>query len=218
MGQVEQQIAEIQPYVQAIRDNPELIDQINRGTRPSRSTPQPEDDQEARDTAEDLGLYTADNRLDIARARRILDRAVSNAEKKLEGRLRRTEQTTVQAQADVMRQRLYTLKDKDGVTPMASRESMDEMLKVLPAELVAQPNVAFFVALAAAGFDKYNGRRPQVVEPEDFGDPLHTEPTGRRSVGIHPELQQIGRGLGLTDADLKSAAARPASRRGIPLE
>lgn len=222
MAQVEQQIAEIRPYAEYIKQHPELIEQAASGTAPSRTTPQPEDDIEARDTAEDLGLYTADNKLDIARARRILDRATANAEKKLEKQLEPMRRQNAEGQAAQMRERLYGLKAKDGVTPIATRESLDEMAKVLPPDLLAQPNVAFFVALAAAGFDKFNGRTPQAAaraaEDEGYNDPLHTEAPGRRGTSLPPELSRMGKRFGVSEAQLKEVTQKFDPRQALELE
>lgn len=221
MAQVEQQIAEIRPYAEFIKQNPEILEHAANGTKPSRTAEQPVEDIEARDTAEDLGLYTADNKLDIARARRILDRATSNAEKKLQKEIEPLRRQTVEGQAAAMKQRLYSLKAQDGVTPIATRESLDEMSKVLPADLLAQPNVAFFVALAAAGFDKFNGRAPkaaQRAEEPEYDEPLHTEAPGRRGSGLNPELQKLGQRMGVTEAQLKDINQKYVPGKALALE
>src|SRR3990167_925963 len=69
---IQQQIDTLRPYADAIRQNPNLIKLAQQATRPSgQDTVQPDDDQEARDTAEDLGLYHPQTgELDVARARR----------------------------------------------------------------------------------------------------------------------------------------------------
>lgn len=205
--QVDRQLQEISPYVEAIRQNPGLIDAVKAGTHATPAhAAQPQDDTDAKDTAEDFGFYTTDGQLDIARARRVLDRATAAAEKKLQGQIAPLRQQTADTAAREMRQRVATMRDKAG-QPVASEESLNEMFGLLPSELVANPQVAFVVALAAAGMDKYAGRTPRVAQAPaaapTYREPIYTESTGRRApAGPSEELLQMGAKVGLAAKDL----------------
>jgi hypothetical protein len=201
---VEAQLNEAAPILNAIKANPKLLDAVTKGTRATAEhVDQPQDDQDAKDTAEDMGFYTTDGQLDVARGRRVLDRATARAERKMEERLGPIRQQTAETSANAMRNRVDGMRTKDGA-PLATKESLDQIFGMVPAELRADPRTAFVMTLAAAGMDLYSGRKPAAPQQtREYNEPIYTEPAGRRGgTGVSAELAALGKRVGLTEKDL----------------
>jgi len=216
-----QEVEEIRPYVEQIRANPDLVRSVQ--TRQSApQTIQPEHDQDAIDLAQDMGWYVPQTgELDVARGQRWLQKLDQRAARKAQAEIEPIRQQSVQGQAAVMRQRVAAIRDKTGA-PVASEESLNQVFSMVPAELSANPQVAFVLTMAAAGFDKYSGRAPQAVQAQQparpVADPIYTESVGRRGAAqVSEDLLRIGSRLGLTESELKTSAAR-TSRAPIALE
>lgn len=218
MQTLQTQLQEVRPYVDKLRE-PGVLDRLTKGTHATpASTEQPADDQEAKDTAEDMGFYTTDGQLDVARARRVLDRIESRNARRTQNDLAPLRQQTAVQAAQVMRQRVDTMRTKEGA-PLASRESLDEVFGMVPPELQADPKTAFVMALAAAGMDLFTGRKGVVTAPpagREYSEPIYTEaPGGRRAgAGISAELAALGKRVGLSDKELAGAANRQTGRGG----
>jgi hypothetical protein len=213
-------LTEITPYVEAIKANPKLIDAVQQQTRPSApQTIQPEDDAEAIDWAQDNGLITAQGELDVARARRQLNRLDAIAEKKAQAVVAPFRQNDAQRATEQNREaaRRVTL---PGGSRLASDESINEaygMLRDAP-ELTANPQVAALMPLLAAGLDVAKGRRLPQGGRVDMPDPLYTEPAGgsRRVAAIPTETSRILAKVGVSEKEFSSAKAMTS--RGVELE
>lgn len=220
-ARVAQQVEEIRPYAELIKANPQLIEMAQQATRHSApQTIQPEHDQDAVDLAQDMGWYVpATGELDVARGQRWLAKLDARATRKAQAEVEPIRQQTVQGQAAVMRQRVAAIRDKSGA-PVASEESLNQVFSMVPPELSANPQVAFVLTMAAAGFDKYQGRTPPAPSqaPQPQTPPIYTESVGRRGPApISEELAKMGARFGLTEKDLRAVDARQ-SNRAIALE
>lgn len=176
LQQVSSRLDALNPLLERIQQDPTIL------TRAAgHPDPKPvERDIEAEQTAEDLGLIAQDGSLDVGRARRILDRLDQRAGRTVDTRIAPLAQTTAQQASDLHRARALNMRTPDGA-PFATQESINEAWAVLPAELTANPNVsAVVMPLVAAGIDRAKGRVPKAPERHEYGDPIFTEPGGRR--------------------------------------
>jgi hypothetical protein len=208
-----QQLATMTPEQQAA-----AIASVSRGTAPSRvSGPQPADDQEAAELAEDLGLVDANGSLDIARGRRMLDRLDRRASTRMQQEIAPLRQSTAAQQAAVLREQAKTHTDNAGI-PLATPESINEAYSLLPPELAANPNVQAVIIGTAMLIDKSKGRTPQAQARYQYADPLLTEPTGRRgSSGPSAQDRDLMKRLGVSAEDLK-ITEQLGTGRSISLE
>ena len=219
---IEAQLNEVRPILDAIKANPKLVEAVTRGTHATSATvEQPEHDQEAKDTAEDMGFYTTDGQLDVARARRVLDRIETRNARRTQSDLAPLKQQTAVRAAQEMRGRVDSIRTKEG-TSLASKESLDEIFGMVPPELQADGKTAFVLALAAAGMDIYTGRKPAAAAParSTYDEPIYTEPSGGRrgAVSVSAELAALGKRVGLTEKDLGATVQRYVPGRSLELE
>lgn len=217
MTTLQAQLQEVRPYVEKLRE-PGVLDRLKQGTHATpAAAEQPADDQEAKDTAEDMGFYTTDGQLDVARARRVLDRIETRNARRTQSEMAPLRQRTAEQAAQVMRSRVDTMRTKEGA-PLASRESIDEVFGMVPPELQADPKTAFVMALAAAGMDMFTGRKSAAPAPagREYAEPIYTEaPGGRRAgAGVSADLAALGKRVGLSDKELAAAANRQTGRGG----
>lgn len=220
------QLAQVQPLIEQLqRMTPEQREAVMTGKLPSpEGTRHDAQDDEARELAEDLGLIAADGSLDIARARKRLDKDNVRVQRMLEQATAPMRLNTAQTQASAIRQQAKTLVLKDG-TPMATAESIDEAYDMLPPELASQKNVAMVAIGTAMLIDKMKGRTPRAAGHSDprYADPIVSENVGRRSTApaLTAEERATATKLGLTEKQLQSAATALSTsngRRGINLE
>lgn len=173
------QLAPLAPVLTKLLQQPELIPQIVNGTVQTKDTkPQPEDDAEAREMAETVGLYTATGELDIARGRKVLDKVERLAGKRAEAIVEPVRATGIAQQATAVRTWCQTVKFKDGRQP-ASQESIREVLSRTPDADLVKPGMAEMVLTLAAGIDTQHGR---AANPRS-SEPVFVENSGGRSPG-----------------------------------
>jgi hypothetical protein len=218
-NQVSAQLAELQPVLEQFqRMTPQQRDALASGKAPSPAgTPHDAEDVEARELAEDMGLIAQDGSLDIARARKRLDKDDARFRRMMGEAVAPLRQSSAQQQAAVIRQQAMGITDKNGEL-IATPESITEAYAMLPAELAANPNVAAVALGVGMLIDKMRGR---VVKPaQQYSAPMYSEPSGRRSVsGVTAEDRAIAAKVGLTDKDLTAAAsAISQSGRGVRME
>lgn len=225
---VGQQLNDVMPLIEKLRDmTPAQREALATGRMPSLPGERHDaEDVEAKELAEDLGLIAADGSLDIARARKRLDKDNERYQRMLQEAVAPVRQHTAQQQARILSTQAKAIKDDQGV-PMASAASIDEAYAMLPPELASQPNVAMVAIGTAMLIDKMKGRRPAgpAAEPNERGyqAPIYSEsPGGRRGVpALTAEERASASKLGLTEKDLQSATAAlsgAAGRRGIAME
>lgn len=215
-----------QPLIDAIVSNPKLRAEALRiagGTRTTAdSAPLVDeaDDPDAAAIAEEFGHYLADGQTpDVARGRRILARLDARHGKQTDDRIRPLAGLTMNDKANQNLREAEAMVDKDG-TPLATKESIQEMAKQLPPQLLANPQVIDMVINSAIGLDRRKGRTPKPVD-----EPVFMERQGggfrRQESTISPEEKKQLERLGLTEKDYAASTKRletgVASRRGIVL-
>lgn len=219
-AQVSRELESLQPTLQALqRMTPAQRDALASGKTPSpEGTPHNDQDVEARELAEDLGLIAQDGSLDISRARKRLDKDNARIERMLESRVAPVRQSAAAQQAATIRQQAKGITDNTG-TLLATAESIDEAYAMLPPELAANPNTALVAIGTAMAIDRMKNRKVQ-QPAQDYGAPLYSEPmTGRRGPSISAEERELAKKVGLTDKDLTAAAtAIQQGGRGVRME
>lgn len=217
---VDAKLREMAPTLEAIRNNPKLVEQVQQGTRPSAPTTlQPQDDVEAQEWAEENGLITAEGGLDVARARRQLDKLDARAQKMAERTMGPMRQHTVNQVSDGHKQYAKTVTLKDG-SKAASDESIEQAFAMLPPELTADKNVAALIPILAAGLDVFTGRRAVKAAGVDYPEPIHTESSaGRRGpVALTPDLARLLERTGVSEKDYRSTEKAYVPGRPMRLE
>lgn len=207
---VEQRLTEVTPTLDLIRQNPHILEQVQQGTRPSApATIQPQDDREAQEWAEENGLITATGELDIARARRQLDRLDKRAAAMAERAVGPIRQNTAQQTSAAHRVQAKGVALPDG-TKFATEESVEQAFSLLPVELTADPKVAAIIPLIAAGLDRAKGKTPGRAVAREDSEPLITESVGRRGPApIDADLQRILQRTGITEKEYRETKYTP---------
>jgi hypothetical protein len=216
--EVDERLNRAQPVIDAIINNPKLraealrISQGTNATADTRAAADPDDDPDASAMAEEFGFYRADGVTpDVERGRRILSRLDTRHGKQTDDRIRPLAGLTLNQKANENLRDAAQMTDPDG-TPLATRESIDEVAKQLPAHLLANPQVLDLVINSAIGLDRRKGRTPKPVE-----EPLYFERQGSRRraepVVSAQEKATLER-LGLTEADYKKSGERLEQSRG----
>lgn len=220
-----QQLQDLQPVLQTLQHlTPEQRQALAQGKLPSPAgTAHNERDGEAIQWAEMNGFIAADGSLDVQRARQNLDWLDERHSRQTQAQIAPLRQTTAQQAATGLKSQAKSMKDSAG-TPLATGESIEEAYSMLPPELASQPNVAIVAIGTAMLIDKMKGRRPQAEQPDIYGSPLYSEPSGRRGTApaIAQEDLEMARKAGLSDKTFteisnKLAQAGPG-RRGFALE
>jgi hypothetical protein len=223
--EVDERLNRAQPIIDAIITNPKLraealrIAQGTRTTADNVDVPTTDDDPDGAAIAEDLGFYLSDGQTpDIARARRVLGRLDARHGKQTDDRIRPLAGLTLNEKANSNIREVYNMTNAEGV-PVATRESIQEVTKMLPPQLLANPDVTDLVVTLAVGMDHRKGRSPKPVE-----EPLYLERNGggrTRDAAISPEEKRTLERLGLTEKDYTASSKRleagVANRRGIVL-
>lgn len=224
--EVDERLNRAQPIIDAIITNPKLRAEamrIAQGTRASddrTDQPNPDEDPDAASYAEDAGFYLADGQTpDVARARRVLTRLDARHGRQTDDRIRPLAGLTLNEKANQNMREVAAMTDADG-TPLATRESIQEVAQQLPPHLLANPQVLELVINSAIGIDKRKGRSPKPVEDPVFME-RNNSGGGRRDAAISPEEKKQLERLGLTEKDYAASSRRleqgVANRRGIVL-
>lgn len=214
---------ELLPIAEAVNKDPELgklIKQTLDGTRQSRpAAEQVADDPEALEMAQDLNLVTKDKDgndvWDVARAQRVLNRATSRAEKKIQPLVDGAREAAFTMRGEQNLTAMYNLTTKSG-EPLATEQSIREILaeSKTPMHMLADPRVARSVAMFAAGRDREEGRTPK-----EGIEPVYLERPGSRR-GEHQMTEtdrRFGQRLGLTEKDY-AAVGKPNHKGEVDLE
>lgn len=222
--EVDERLEQASPIINAVLSNPRLRAEAIRavqGTRPTADhVDQPTDDAEAAAVAEDYGFYLADGVTpDVARGQRVLGRIAKAAERIADERIRPLAGVTLNQQAEQNIARAIALTDDEGV-PLATAESIREVQKLLPSNLLANPQVVDMVINQAIGLDRRMRRTPKAQD-----EPLWLASAGGRTrqapVITSEERARINR-LGISEKDYLASSQKldtaVASRRGIVLE
>ena len=220
---VEGRLERASPIIEAVINNPKLRAAAMAKTRPSGEyTEQPDDDPDAREWAEVNELWTQDadgkSVLDVARAQRQLAIADRRAKRQSDETNRPLAAVVMNQRAEANMREALAMSDDDGV-PMATAESIQETAKMLPAHLLANPDVVQLVINNAIGLDRRKGRTPKAPD-----EPLYLESSGgrgRRLDALTEEDHKFLKKSGMDEKHYRSTIdkmnnARPG--KGIRLE
>ena len=173
-AELSQAVQQMQPYVQFLQANPQLLERKAAPEPP----PAPTDDPDAREAAEFMSFYSADGKLDLEKGRKWLDfqdrRSGNVAQKAVEP----LAQSRTEAMAHANYQQLLGLKLADG-TPVR-KEVVDNLWRRAVAEpnglkALADPQTAAAFALMVLGAEA-GSRKPSPPAPER--EPIFTEASG----------------------------------------
>lgn len=221
--EIEANLGRAQPIINAILSNPKLQAEANRiagGTRPTAETTDQPDDADAIAMAEEMGFYLADNQTpDAARGARVLARLDARHGKQTDERIRPLAGITLNGKANANLTEAIGSVDDDGV-PLATRESIMEVAKQLPQQLLADPAVVDLVLNSAIGLDKRKKRTPK---PQD--EPLYLDRNNsggrQREAALSSTERSFLKTSGITEEQYRKSSAKleqgAASRRGIEL-
>lgn len=216
---------EAQPIINAVLNNPKLLAEAQRiakggATRATADTTEQPDDPDLVQYAEDNGFYLADGVTpDAARANRVLTLVARRNGNQINDAIRPLAGVTLGAKAEQNIRAAMHATDNDGV-PWATRESIEEAVKLIPRHLLADEGVADLILNNAIGMDRRKGRTPKPIE-----EPLYMERQGGGGRQREQPLSEMERrhlaSSGISEKDYRASSARleqgAASRRGIEL-
>ncbi len=210
--EIDGRLQKAQPIIDAVLANPKLRAEalkIAQGTAPSRATtdqPTADEDPDAVAYAEDMGWYLQDGTTpDAARGRRVLARLDQRHGRQTDERIRPFATLTVEQKKEQNLARVKGQVDEDG-TPLVTEESVNEVAAMLPAHLLADPNVSQLLLTTAIGLDRQKKRTPKPV-PE----PMYLErPAGRgpRESVISADERAMLKRVGLSEDEYKKSNER----------
>lgn len=202
--EIDARLVAAQPIIDAIVTNPKLRAEALRmaqGTRVSSEyTAQPEDDEDAKATAEEFGFYMNDGVTpDSARGRRVLDRMDKRTQQRVDAGIRPLAGVTLNQKADQNLREAMSQTDNHG-TPLATPESIREVASQLPAHLLADPAVVELVLNNAIGIDRRKGRTPKEAD-----EPLYMASAGSgrgtREVTMTSDERDFAKRNGISEKD-----------------
>lgn len=214
-----------QPIIDALTKDPTLRAQALRisqgGTRTSATgTEQPDEtqDPDAAAFAELNQFYMPDGMtLDVARARRGLELLDRRSGRQTDERIAPLAGVTLSARANENIRAAMNATDNDG-TPWATRESIEEVVRELPRNMLADPKVADVILNTAIGVDRRKGRTPKPIDEPLFLD--RNSGGGRqREAPLSAMERRHLEASGISEKDYRASSAKleqgVASRRGI---
>lgn len=214
------QIADAQPYINALIADPRLRAEAIRlaqGGQPQHE--QQQQDAEAQEYAEMHGLYLTDGITpDATKARRMINWHDQRSKRTTEEAIRPWAGFALNGKAEQNVQAAIAAVDDEGV-PLATEESIREIVSQMPAHLLADPRVVEIVLNNAIGIDRRTRRTPKPVD-----EPLYLDtPRGRRRSEpvVDAQLKGTLERLGLTEKDFteadKATDQSARTRKGITL-
>lgn len=218
--EIEGRLEKAAPYINAMLTDPAIAAAVTRKTNPSAATTeQPANDPLATEYADTMGWYTENGSLDVARAQRAIKVQREAARQAAGEVVQPFANLTVGSAAERNLQQAMGLRDPEGV-PLATEESIREVASVLPAHLLANPEVMDLVVNNAIGVDRRKGRTPKAAE-----EPLLLDSVGGRRTRSQPVidagLKASLERLGLSEQEFNAAGDKltqaVSSRRGIVL-
>ena len=186
---LEAQVAEMRPYVEFLKANPDILKPREAPRAPEPTGP-PAPDAETTSLAQVLDLYKADGSLDTAKAGLIRQLMRDTARAEAAQAVAPYQQQTAQQAAEANFQRVLAVKDASGQSPTV--ESVRAVWGVMPAQDLANPQVASVMAALALGLDRMRGTQTPVVPPPGSA-PLVSESGGgaRPRVVLSPLEERI---------------------------
>lgn len=224
--EIEEKLEAASPIIAAVQTNPRLMAEALRVVKGTPATssrveqPTEEDDPDAAETAETLGLFLADGSPDLVRARKTLNILDKRHGRQTEERLRPLAGSVLGSRAEQNVARALSLTDDDGV-PLATRESIEEAVKLLGgpnAPMLANPQVADLLVTVASGLDRRQKRTPKAPDEPVY---LERQGGGRRASApaIDATLQAALERTGIKTDDAVKSISRleHIGRKGVEL-
>ncbi len=209
--QLRQYLNDVKPYIEFLRANPDFL---TRTAQP-QAKQEPQVDAEAEETARDLELYTKDGTLDVAKARRILDRTAGVARQSAEKiAAQTTEPVAKMVESQKVLGVLHQLQqerdgDGQGLTVQAVNALAQDLVQTLGQEgarrFIAQDGSYTLLKNMAFGKQATLPKRAKVAPPAH--DPLATERAGGRTDDVVVSTQHLGR-LGISQDKYTDSAKR----------
>ena len=209
--QLREYVNQAKPYIEFLKANPQFLQPQQTAQAPLT----PQEDTEAIEYARDFDLYDKNGQPDVARARRIIDRTLSKAEKRAEEAAAKVtgpvaEQIESQAVVGVLQQ-LGQEKDGDGnpINVAAINTLAQDLVKTLGQKgaraFLANPASYPILQNMAWGAHAKIPKKATVQPPAN--PPLHSERAGGKGEDVTVSTQHLGR-LGLKEEHYKDAAKR----------
>lgn len=214
------QLERAQPIINAVLNDPKLRAAALRGsgntdTRVSSDSTEQVDDPDLIAFAEDAGYYMPDGTTpDTARATRQMNRFLKASGRQTDERIKPLAGVALNSEADKNIRAAIDATDDEGV-PYASRESIAEVVRSLPKQLLADPQVSNLILTQAIGVDRMKKRTPKAAD-----EPIFMERQGGRTTREAPLSSQerdFIKRSGITEKDYRAAGDQLATGRGIEL-
>lgn len=178
--QLEAYVNESRPYVEFLKNNPDLLKPRQAAPQPTPVTDVPTVDPEAEELARLMDLYTPEGQPDLKRAAKFLKVADNRAAKQVQQAVAPVHERAAQENSARNFQIALAYKDPQGRSPNVN--TLASIWRTVTAEQSADPNTASILTATALGLD-YANAKPQPAAPAQ--PPVVTEGTGgvpRRTV------------------------------------
>lgn len=196
-------VNEAKPYIEFLRNNPNLLTRTQEQTQPTPVTTTQPSDEKAEQLARTLDLYTSDGKPDVKRAQTIRQMVKDEATEQADAKVKPLQESTIRERAGFMYQRALA-------TPLPNGQKLDKgkfdaIWSRAPLAQLATEEGAAFILASAVGFDVLSGNLKAGTQTttQPLPPPLHTESPGNRT----PQAQRVS---GLEE--------RIAKTRGVSLK
>jgi hypothetical protein len=193
LQQVEQDYRNAQPYVEFLRNNPDLL---KRPAAAEPAPPAPDQDPKLVNLARTLDLYTADGKPDAARAATIRELVKSEAQSIAQDAVKPFAEMNVRERAQRNFQDALNTTLPDGSKP--DPETIKHIWSTTDPKFLADPNNAALALLVAGGLGAFKGQPAAAKAPEPPATaPVVTESAGRVNPNRAPVSELETRVMGI---------------------
>lgn len=179
--EIEEKLEAASPIIAAVQTNPKLMAEAIRVVKGTAATstrveqPTEDDDPEAAEIAETLGLFLSDGTADLVRARKTLNVLDKRHGRQTNDIMRPFAGAVLGSRAEQNIAHVVNQTRDDGA-PLATKESIQEAIALLggpQSRLLADPGVADVLITMAVGLDGRKGRTPKAPD-----EPVYMERQG----------------------------------------
>ena len=189
---------QVQPLIQRVR-------QQAAAPPPPQETPKALSDADAVEYAKDLDLYKTDGTPDVDRAQRLASRQERISAKYAQQAMAPLQANEAQRNSSDMRQRVGQMKDPYGY--QVDPAILDEVWRVVPAELSAQPNVAGVLHRVALAEAILKGKHPALKAGQAPSPVVATEGIGAPQRVESDTPSRFASAAGISQAEFKKTAS-----------
>jgi len=200
-ARVQQQ--QMQPLLERVMTDPSIMTLLTQQRGGQQVDP------ELAELAQSLGLYTAQGQPDLQAASRVLGFVDRRAQAHAQQIVGPVQQQSIHQAAQSVHQQAMSAGVNAGIKP----ETLDQVLRLLPPELLVQPNVAALAVAVAAGVERMQGG-------PGYRPPLMTEGIGGRprTAALPTALQNVLKARGMNEKDIQTSAGKFQPGGFNPLE